>query len=110
MAPPSSNKAALKAAKAAIDAQKWDDAITHATAVLENDPQNYFARLFLGRALDKQGKPDEAAKAYEEAAKIKPEDDQAWLGLRGVYEARGGERVDEHTRVGQKLAAIYAGM
>ncbi|OJD35987.1 translation repressor antiviral protein ski3 [Diplodia corticola] len=114
MVPPqSSTKAALKAAKAALDAQQWDAAITHASSVLEteSDPQKtYFARLFLGRALDKQGKPDDAAKAYEEAASTKPDDDQAWLGLRGVYEARGGERVDEYIRVGERLAGIYAGL
>ncbi|EKG16415.1 Tetratricopeptide TPR-1 [Macrophomina phaseolina MS6] len=110
MAP--SNKAALKAAKAALDAQKWDDAIAQAHTVLESDPQNYFARLFLGRALDKSGRPDDAARAYEEAAAIKPDDDQAWLGLRSLYESSGcGEkRVDEYTKVGLRLGEIYAKM
>jgi superkiller protein 3 len=36
-------KAALKAAKAAIDAQNWPEAITQANKVLELDAQNYFA-------------------------------------------------------------------
>lgn len=38
-----STKAGLKAAKAAIDGKKWDEAREQANAVLEKDPQNYFA-------------------------------------------------------------------
>lgn len=39
----SGNKAALKAAKTALDAEKWDEAITQAQIVLASDSQNYFA-------------------------------------------------------------------
>jgi superkiller protein 3 len=39
----SGTKAALKAAKAALDAQKYDDAVTHAQTVLGLDKHNYFA-------------------------------------------------------------------
>ena len=38
-----SNKAALKAAKSALDAQKWDEAIVQAQKVLASDSKNYFA-------------------------------------------------------------------
>ena len=65
-------------------------------------------KLFLGRALDKQGKPDEAAKTYESATRIKPNDDQAWQGLRSVYEVQGPQKVDEYIPVGLRLAEIYA--
>ncbi|KAF2122097.1 hypothetical protein BDV96DRAFT_483261 [Lophiotrema nucula] len=103
-----STKAALKAAKQAIDAKKWDEAVEQANAVLEKDPKNYFAKLFLGRAFDGLGRVAESATAYEDATKIKPEEAQAWLGLRGLYEKRKGEKVDENTQVGLKLAEIYA--
>lgn len=103
-----STKASLKAAKAAIDAKKWDEAISQATRVLETDPKNYFAKLFLGRALDRIGKKEESAEAYKEATQIKPDEDQAWLGLRTVYETQRSEKVDEYTQVGLKLAEIYA--
>ncbi|OCK84396.1 hypothetical protein K432DRAFT_345203 [Lepidopterella palustris CBS 459.81] len=103
----SSTKAALKAAKAALDSQNWDEAIAQANRVLQTDAQNYFAQLFLGRALDKQGQPAEAAKAYEAATKIKPDDDQGWQGLRSVYEAQGSTKVDEYIPVGVRLAEIY---
>lgn len=104
----SSTKGALKAAKAALDAQNYDEAIAQAELVISSDPQNYFAKLFLGRALDKQGKPDEAAKTYESATRIKPNDDQAWQGLRSVYEVQGPQKVDEYIPVGLRLAEIYA--
>lgn len=102
-----SAKTALKAAKAAIDAKKWDEAKEQANAVLEKDANNYFARLFLGRANDALSKFDEAAQAYNDATKIKPEDAQAWLGLRSMYERLGPSKVEENTAVGLKLAELY---
>ncbi|KAF2085425.1 TPR-like protein [Saccharata proteae CBS 121410] len=108
MAPSPTNKAALKSAKAALDAQDWDQAVTQSQNVLSSDPENYFARLFLGRALEKRGQLEEAAKAYEDAAKSKPEDDQAWLGLRLLYEGQGGKKVDGVLEVGRRLAELYA--
>lgn len=102
-----STKIALKAAKSAIDAKKWDEAKNHANTVLEKDPNNYFAKLFLGRANDGLSRFDDAATAYSDAAKIKPDDAQAWLGLRGMYEALGPSKVEENTEVGLKLAEIY---
>ncbi|KAJ4365523.1 Superkiller protein 3 [Neocucurbitaria cava] len=102
-----SAKTALKAAKSAIDAKKWDEAVEHAKTVLEKDPSNYFAKLFLGRANDGLSRFDDAANAYYDATKIKPEDAQAWLGLRGMYEGLGPSKVEENIEVGLKLAEIY---
>lgn len=103
-----STKAALKAAKTAIDAKKWDEARDQAAAVLEKDPQNYFAKLFIGKAFDALAKFDDSAAAYNDATNIKPNEAQAWLGLRGLYEKQGPVKVDENTQVGLKLAQIYA--
>jgi superkiller protein 3 len=105
-----STKTALKAAKAAIDAKKWDESVEQANAVLEKDASNYFAKLFLGRAYDGLKQTDEAAKAYNDATRIKPEDPQAWLGLRGLYERLGPAKVEENTEVGLRLAEIYMNM
>jgi tetratricopeptide (TPR) repeat protein len=102
-----STKTALKAAKAAIGARDWEEAKTQATAVLEKEPQSYFAYLFLGRANDGLSRFDEAEKAYYDATKIKPEDPQAWLGLRSMYEGLKGAKVDENIDVGLELAQIY---
>ncbi|KAF1920694.1 hypothetical protein BDU57DRAFT_487724 [Ampelomyces quisqualis] len=102
-----SAKSALKAAKIAIDAKKWDDAKEQANTALEKDSSNYFAKLFLGRANDGLGRSDEAAQAYNDATKLKPEDTQAWLGLRGLYEGLGSSKVEQNTQVGLKLAELY---
>lgn len=102
-----STKAALKAAKAAIDSKNWDEAKEQAKTVLAKDANNYFAKLFLGRANDALSRVDEAAEAYNDATKIKPEDAQAWLGLRGLYERLGPAKVDENTVVGLRLAEIF---
>jgi superkiller protein 3 len=102
-----STKTALKAAKAAIDAKNWAEAKEQATAVIEKDPKNYFAHLFLGRANDGLSLFEEAAKAYYDATKIKPGDPQAWLGLRSMYEGLKNAKVDENIDVGLELAQIY---
>ncbi|KAJ9658915.1 Superkiller protein 3 [Coniosporium apollinis] len=104
----STNKAALKAAKAALDAQKWDEAITQALVVLASDSQNYFANLFLGLAHHKKGQPSESAKAYEKAAKIRPNDTQAYQGLLALYEDQGSKNVDEYITTASRLASLFA--
>ena len=103
----SSNKAALKAAKTAIDEQRWTDAVTQSRIVLSSDSSNYFAKLFLGRAQEKQGQYDEAARTYRSGVKLKPDDSQAWLGLCSVFEAQGSKHVDEYLNSAVEVAKIY---
>jgi cytochrome c-type biogenesis protein CcmH/NrfG len=102
-----STKSALKAAKAAIDAKNWPEAKSQADLALEKDNTNYFALLFLGRANAKLSLFDDAAKAYNAATKLKPDEAQAWLGLREMYESMGSEKVGECTDAGVRLADIY---
>ena len=103
-----SAKAALKAAKAALDAEDYDLVITEARKVLASDTHSYFAQLFLGRAFEKQGKLEDAAKTYERAAKSKPDESQAWQGLCSVYEVQSSKKVDEYREAAVKLAEIFA--
>lgn len=42
-----STKTALKAAKAALDAEKYDEAVKHVRTVLTIDPNNYHAYVSL---------------------------------------------------------------
>lgn len=102
-----SAKAALKAAKSALDSKQYDQVVEQATSVLASDPQNYFAKLFLGRALEKQGKLEEAASTYRSAADAKPDDSQAWQGLLSVYKAEGSRKVDEYREAAVKVAEIF---
>jgi len=102
------SKANLKAAKVALDAEDYGKAIVEAQTVLASDSQNYFARLFLGRAFEKQEKIDDAAKTYIAAAKSKPDDSQAWLGLCSVYEAQGSAKVDDYREAAVHAAGVFA--
>ncbi|KAF2723427.1 TPR-like protein [Polychaeton citri CBS 116435] len=101
-------KAALKAAKTALDVGNFDDAIVESQKVLQSDGSNYFAQLFQGRAYEKKGSLDDAAIAYQSATRSKPEDAQAWLGLCSLYESQGSRKVDEYRQAATKVAEIFA--
>ncbi|KAI9820883.1 MAG: Superkiller protein 3 [Thelocarpon impressellum] len=103
----SNAKQALKAAKAAIDAQQWPEAATQAERVLAADPRNYHANVFLGLALDKQGRHAGAEKPYHTAADVKPKDPLAWQGLVNLYEQQGKSKLDDYGRAVIVLAEIY---
>ncbi|KAF4556346.1 Tetratricopeptide repeat-containing protein 3 [Elsinoe fawcettii] len=103
----SGTKAALKAAKTAIDGEDWDEAIKQSEIVLAADRQNHFAKLFLGRAYEKKGDVEQAAKVYHEAANLKPEDKQAWQGLCSLYESQGPKYLDEYGEVAVRLAVLF---
>ena len=104
----SNAKAALKAAKSALDSGDYGGATKEAEKVLSSDSKNYFALLFLGRACEKQGKIEDAAKAYQSAADAKPDDSQAWLGLCSLYESQGSQKVDEYREAAVKVADVFA--
>jgi len=120
----SNAKQGLKAAKAALDSQNFDEAASQARTVLEVDPKNYFAyvlshylarlltndrsNVFLGRALEKQGQIHPAIDAYKAATQIKPEEDLAWRGLNKAYEALGTSGIEGRTSSALGLAQIYA--
>ncbi|KAL1582307.1 hypothetical protein WHR41_08994 [Cladosporium halotolerans] len=103
----STNKAALKAAKTALDAEDYETVVTQAQVVLASDSQNYTARLFLGRAFEKQGQFDNAAETYRKAADSKPDEAQAWLGLCSVFEAQGVKKVDEYIDAAVRVGEIH---
>ncbi|KAF4632028.1 hypothetical protein G7Y89_g6102 [Cudoniella acicularis] len=97
----STAKATLKAIGAAVKAQKYDEAVQQAQKLLASEPRNYQANIFLGFALSKQNKYDDAEKAYGAATKIKDSDPQAWQGLIQLFEKQGSEAV-----AGYQIAAM----
>lgn len=103
----SATKAALKAAKGAIDAQNYPLAIEEAKKVLGLDPKNYHAHVFLGLASEKQGHYDAAEAAYSAATVIREADGLAWQGLVSLYEAQRGEKLDRFHDAAIRLAQIY---
>lgn len=103
----STTKAALKAAKAALDAKKYQDAIDQAKTVLKTDPNNYHANVFLGRALEKLDQNEDSEKAYKSAIGIKEKDALAWQGLVGLYEKQAGKKLDNYHDAAIQLAEIH---
>ncbi|KAH8590870.1 hypothetical protein B0O99DRAFT_691173 [Bisporella sp. PMI_857] len=103
----SSTKTALKAIDAAIKAQKYEETVWLCEKLLQGDPKNYHANIFLGFALDKQSKYDDAERSYNTATEIKPADPQAWQGLIRLFEKQNGNKLDQYQRAALKLAEIY---
>ncbi|OAA54539.1 antiviral protein [Niveomyces insectorum RCEF 264] len=102
-----SAKAQLKAIGEALKQQQYAEATQQARDVLEADPKNYQALIFLGFALDKCDKLDEAVPVYEEAAGVKPEDPQAWQGLIKVFEKQGSKALPKYKVAALRLAEIF---
>ncbi|MCJ1388954.1 Superkiller protein 3 [Xylographa bjoerkii] len=100
----SNTKAALKAAKAALDGHKYEEAAKEAQKVLDVDQNNYHANVFLGLAYAKQDKNDEAERAYNVAAKAKPNDPLVWQGLITLYEKQAGKKIDQYGNAALNLA------
>ena len=101
------SKAALKSAKAALDAHKYEEAIEQAKSVLGTDPTNYNANVFIGLAYDKQGQNDSSESAYRTALKSKDKDPLAWQGLISLYEKQAGDRLDAYHEAVIALAEIF---
>ncbi|EPE03640.1 antiviral protein [Ophiostoma piceae UAMH 11346] len=100
-------KIQLKAIADALKQEKFDDAVERARDVLENDSKNYQALIFLGFALDKTEKLDDAVKVYEEAAAVKPGDANVWQGLIKVFEKQGAKSIPKYKDAALQLALIY---
>lgn len=100
-------KTALKAAKAALDAQRYQDAADEANKVLAIDPKNYHANVFIGLALDKQDENEGSEAAYNAATQIRPKDTLAWQGMITLFEKQAGRRLDVYHDAAVHLAAIY---
>lgn len=63
--------------------------------------------VFLGLALDKLGKNEDAERAYIAAIRAKDNDKTAWQGLINLYEKQGGHKVDVYRDAAVKLALLF---
>ena len=104
----SATKVALKAAKAALDARKYEEAIEEAKAVISFDAANYNAYVFLGLAYEKQDHSQTSEDAYRKAIQVKDEDILAWQGLVTLYEKQKGDRLDAYHDAALKLAELFS--
>ncbi|THC96519.1 hypothetical protein EYZ11_004018 [Aspergillus tanneri] len=103
-----SNKAALKAVRVALDSKDFELAAEQAKALVQQEPQNYHANVFLGLALDKCNNSNDAEKAYHAATRIKQRDKTAWQGLVNLYEKQGNHKLDSYREAVINLGHIFA--
>ncbi|KAG7417333.1 Superkiller protein 3 [Fusarium oxysporum f. sp. rapae] len=103
----SGTKAALKAINDAIRQQKFDDAVSKAKELLEKDPKNYQAHIFLAFALDKKDRIDLAQETYRSATWLRPQEAQAWQGLIKLFEKQSNKKLADYHQAVVNLAQIY---
>ncbi|KAJ5336604.1 Tetratricopeptide-like helical [Penicillium brevicompactum] len=103
-----SSKAALKAVRAALESKDYQGAAEKAQALVNQDPQNYHAHVFLGLANDKLNRNDSSETAYITATRIKADDKAAWQGLLSLYDRQGGDKLDSYHQVVIQLGNIFA--
>ncbi|KAK2467787.1 hypothetical protein APHAL10511_000082 [Amanita phalloides] len=82
----SSNKSKLRQARDALDKKDHAKAKELASEVLDYEPSNYNAHVFLGLASLGLGEHDESEQAYRKAIEIHPDQQLAWQGLSKLQE------------------------
>ncbi|KAJ3315870.1 Superkiller protein 3 [Boothiomyces sp. JEL0838] len=80
-------KQQLKIAREAIAQKNFEYAQGLCETILENDPSNYNAAVFLGLACKEQSLVDQSRKAYETAIRISPSQALAYQGLLKLFES-----------------------
>lgn len=100
-------KAKLKEAREAIGSKRWTDAQDAALAVLESEPDNYNANVFLGLALLNLEQFDRAEAAYRKAIAAQPTQSLAYQGLDKFFTQR--KAWDKLVEVLTQLADLYLG-
>jgi adenylate cyclase len=71
--------------------ERYQEALAEFDQAIACDPNLFEAHYFYARACFAQGKLEEAARLFQRAAELKPDDCQALLVLTGVYRSLGRE-------------------
>ncbi|OAX37205.1 superkiller protein 3 [Rhizopogon vinicolor AM-OR11-026] len=79
-------KSKLKAARDAIGKKKYEQAREAAAQVLDYEPDNYTAHVFLGLALLELGQHEKSEQLYRKAIELKDNQILAWQGITKLYE------------------------
>ncbi|KAI3608067.1 antiviral protein [Moniliophthora roreri] len=98
-------KTKLKNARDSIGKKDYNAAKNFALQVLDFEPDNYNANVFLGLASLELGEYDASEQAYNKATETQPEQLLAWQGLSKFYERR--EEWDKYGEVLHRLMDIY---
>ncbi|KAH9485295.1 Superkiller protein 3 [Psilocybe cubensis] len=79
-------KTQLKAARDYISKKDYINAKRAATQVLDFEPENYNAHVFLALSLSEMGELDESERIYRKATELNPTQPLAWQGISNLYE------------------------
>ncbi|KAF8557962.1 superkiller protein 3 [Imleria badia] len=82
-------KTKLKSARDALGKKQYEAARDSALQVLDYEPDNYNAHVFLGLALLELGEHDKSEQYYRKAIELKPDQILAWQGISQLYEKSG---------------------
>ncbi|KAF8513017.1 TPR-like protein [Hysterangium stoloniferum] len=98
-------KSKLKAARDAIGKKDYKGAEAAATQVLEYEPSNYNATVFLALAYLELGDQTKSLQTYIKATELNPEQALAWQGLSKLYERT--EKWDEYAATLRHLTDLF---
>ena len=90
---PEMHEARLRLGKLLLDERRTTEAeplLAEVDAKATDDRQRYLARLFLGRAADRGGRPGEAMRSYRRALEVWPDSQAAGFGLAHALEKSSG--------------------
>jgi len=97
-------KASFEAARAAVTAKNYDEAIRLFKEAAEKDPTQHVIYANLADAYSQSRKYDDAAEAYKKAIELKP-DEPAYYNNLGIVYGNAG-KIDEATASLQKAAEL----
>ncbi|KIY52714.1 hypothetical protein FISHEDRAFT_69529 [Fistulina hepatica ATCC 64428] len=98
-------KSKLKASRDAITSKKYDQAKEAARAVLDYEPDNYNANIYLGKAALELGELEESEQAYQRAIATNPKQILAFQGISQLYERTG--KWEKYAGSLLRLAVMY---
>ncbi|EKM54043.1 uncharacterized protein PHACADRAFT_145635 [Phanerochaete carnosa HHB-10118-sp] len=99
-------KTKLKAARDALSKKDYEKARAAAGDVLDYEPDNYNAIVFLGLALLELGDVEQSEQMYLKAFKTNPDQPLALQGLTKLYEA--SQKWDQYAESLEKLVHMFA--
>ncbi|KAF8070280.1 TPR-like protein [Lyophyllum atratum] len=99
-------KSKLKAARDALAKKDYGAACDAATQVLEHEPDNYNANVFLGLSSLELGQFEKSEQAYLRATTLNPDNPLAWQGISKFYEQR--EEWEKYANSLNHLTELYS--
>ncbi|KAH7888376.1 superkiller protein 3 [Phlebopus sp. FC_14] len=99
-------KSKLKAARDALGKKQYDTARDAASQVLDYEPDNYSAHVFLGLALLELGQHEKSEQLYRKAIELKSDQILAWQGIAKLYER--STRWDDFVDAMEHMMQIYS--